>query len=135
VVQKDQTFTINLNSKPAPNSLIGLSDFKIVPNIKDDGQAKFVPPGRLVANREVILLIDLKAESKGATVDTIKQLKLGVRNDETYEEYLRVLPEPRALLTGEFLDFPRSFYAALPARARRHRINSTGRGRGSGISP
>lgn len=115
VVQKNQEITINFASRPAANALIGLSAFKIAPNTKDDGQNKLVPPGRLVANREVVLLIDLKAQSTGATVEDIRQLKLAVRNDETYEEYLRVLPEPRGILTGDFLTFASRFYAALPA--------------------
>ncbi len=116
LVQVNQEVTINLSSRPAGNTPIELTAFKIAPNIKDEiGQSKLVPPGKLVADKEVILLINLQ-ETSGAPVAGIKQLKLGVRNDETYEEYLRVFPEVRTILMGgPFENFASTFFAALPA--------------------
>jgi len=117
LVQLNQEVTINLSSRPAANTPIELSAFKIAPNTKDDvGQSKLVPPGKLVADREVMLLINL-AESSGAPVANIKQLKLAVRNDETYEEYMRVFPEGRTILSGApaFQNFVTNFFAGLPA--------------------
>jgi pyrrolidone-carboxylate peptidase len=117
LVQPNQEFTLNLSSRPAANTPIELATFKIAPNTKDEvGQSRLVPPGRLVADREVMLLIDL-TESSGAPVSNIKQLKLVVRNDETYEEYVRVFPEARAIVSGaaSFQNFVTDFFGGLPA--------------------
>ncbi|HEX4963729.1 MAG TPA: IPT/TIG domain-containing protein [Thermoanaerobaculia bacterium] len=119
LVQTNQEITINVPARPAANALIELVSpavaFKIAPYIRDEvSQNKLVPPGELVAGRQVMLLIDLQ-ETSGAPVANIKQLKVAVRNDETFEEYLRVFPETRALLTGDFQAFAKSFYDALPA--------------------
>lgn len=116
LVQVNQEVTITLNSRPAGNTLIELSPFKIAPNIKDDiSIQKLVPPGKLVGDREIMLLIDMQ-ESSGAPVAPIKQLRLVVRNDETYEEYLRVLPQVRTILSGTPFDaFPANFMGGLPA--------------------
>jgi pyrrolidone-carboxylate peptidase len=117
LVQLNQEFTLNLSSRPAANTPIELATFKIAPNTKDEvGQSRLVPPGRLVADREVMLLIEL-AESSGAPVSNIKQLKLVVRNDETYEEYVRVFPEARAIVNGAaaFQNFVTDFLGRLPA--------------------
>lgn len=119
LVFQDQEVTVNIQSRPAANAPIELKTsatvgFMIAPNIRDAiGLNKLVPPGKFVTGKDVMLLIKLE-ESSPATVAPIKQLKLAVRNDETYEEYLRVFPETQGLLTGDFLDFPRSFYDALP---------------------
>jgi transcriptional regulator with XRE-family HTH domain/pyrrolidone-carboxylate peptidase len=123
LVQQNQSVTINFQSRPAPNELIPLKDstsnaeLTIAPNIRDEGAGHLVPPGKLVADRQVMLLIDLKAETVSVNVDVrdIKQLKLAVRNDETFEEYLRVFPDVRTILTGDFRDFPKGFYGRLPA--------------------
>jgi len=116
LVQVNQEVTITLNSRPAGNALIELPAFKIAPNIKDEiSQQKLVPPGKLVGDKEVMLLIDMQ-ESSGAPVVPIKQLRLVVRNDETYEEYLRVFPQVRTILSGTpFEPFPANFMSGLPA--------------------
>ena len=115
LVQVDQEITLSVPSRPPGNKLHELSTFKIAPNIKDDlAQQKLVPPGKLVADREVMLLINLQ-ESSGAPAAAIKQLKLVVRNDETYEEYLRVFPQIRTILSGTpFEQFPANFMSGLP---------------------
>lgn len=115
LVTLNQEVTITLNSRPSGNALIELPAFKIAPNIKDEvSQQKLVPPGRLVGDKEVMLLINMQ-ESSGAPVASIKQLKLVVRNDETYEEYLRVFPQVRTILSGTpFEQFPAAFMGGLP---------------------
>jgi DNA-binding XRE family transcriptional regulator/pyrrolidone-carboxylate peptidase len=113
--QPGQEITIRLTSRPSPNTPIELTSFKIVPNNREElAQSKLVPPGKLVAARQVMLLVDME-ETSGAQVADIRQLKMAVSNDETYEEYLRVFSETRALVTGAFQNFARDFFAALPA--------------------
>jgi transcriptional regulator with XRE-family HTH domain/pyrrolidone-carboxylate peptidase len=122
MVQPNQSVTINFQSKPAPGELVPLKDsnsnaeLTIAPNIRDEGAGHLVPPGKLVADRQVMLLIDLDAETVNVNVSVrdIKQLKLAVRNDETFEEYLRVFPDVRTILTGDFRDFAKGFYGRLP---------------------
>lgn len=112
----NQEVTITLASRPSGSIPIELPGLTIAPNTREEtGQNKLVPPGQGVANKEVVLLLNLQ-ETSGAPVAPIKQLKLGVRNDETYEEYVRVFKEVRTIMTGNPLEhFARDFFASLPA--------------------
>lgn len=110
-----QEVTISVPSRPSGNTPFELAALKIIPNNKEEtATAKLVPPGQNVGNKEVVLLINLQ-ETSGASVASIKQLKLGVRNDETYEEYVRVFKEVRSILVGPFASFANTLLASLPA--------------------
>ena len=82
-----------------PSWLRPIAELPIPANIRDEGAGHLVPPGKLVADRQVMLLVDLKAETENVNVNVrdIKQFKLAVRNDETFEEYLRVFPDVRTI--------------------------------------
>lgn len=123
-VANRQRVEVEIASRPGANELIELKDtntqtpreFKIAPHIRQESSTHLVPPGKLVANRQVMLFVNLKATSdRGTDVETIKQLKMAVRNDETYEEYLRVFPDTRALVTGSYASFVKTFFNTLPA--------------------
>lgn len=111
---------------PGPDELFVLMDssspakpLSVIPNNKEDATtspSKLVPPGVKVADRHVLLSVELTATPSRGNVRRIKTLRLAVSNDETFEEYLRVFKEVQKILTdagATFSDFAKNFYNAL----------------------
>jgi transcriptional regulator with XRE-family HTH domain/pyrrolidone-carboxylate peptidase len=83
----------------------GTTTFAIVPNnVEADvpsGQVpKLVPPGFNFTNRHVVLSVELEVQSSANVIMNKRKLDMAVRNDETYEEYLRVTKDVVTILGG-----------------------------------
>lgn len=122
------TVVINRNSVPGPDVLLKVSNLDLKANNVEvfgsitpttTGITKFVPPGNLVADRDVKLTIKFSVSGNNAPVSlAVSELLLPVTNDETFEEYLRVFYQTTEILNGPgsdttFRECAEKFYAAL----------------------
>jgi hypothetical protein len=126
LVEQSRQFTLTLDPVPPAgqlieigNSIVGSTDgLLIIPNNKEaTGQpVRLVPPGQKVADRYVLLTVELKVESGDAQLSTPQSvLGAAVTNEETFEEYLRVFKEPQGLLAAstKLSGFADGFYRKL----------------------
>lgn len=134
LVQTNQQISLTLDSRPNSNELVEISGFSIAPNQVEDGPAapqaltKLVPPGPRVANRDVIVRINLSpVTANGGQNVSLRRTELNstVRNEETYEEYFRVFQETRKVMVesgalnatgGKLRDFGRQFHDKLKSQ-------------------
>lgn len=126
LIESNRQGRVTLDRVPGPDELFVVMDssapatpLSVIPNNKEDATAsppKLVPPGVKVADRHVLLSVELTATPSRGNVRRIRTLRLAVSNDETFEEYLRVFKEVQKILTdagATFSDFAKNFYNAL----------------------
>lgn len=131
LIAVNQEGTVTLNAKPTnpdelfvvtvPSNVPGQSalPLTVIPNHKEDfstSPRKLVPPGFKVADRHVLLSISLEGRSNGPNVRRMRTLRTVVRNEENFEEYLRVFEEVRDILTAagtDFVQWASNFYTTL----------------------
>lgn len=131
LITVNQEGTITLNAKPAnPDELFVVTvpsnvpgqpalPLTVIPNHKEDfstSPRKLVPPGFKVADRHVLLSIALEGHSNGPSVRRMRTLRTVVRNEENFEEYLRVFKEVQDILTAagtHFVEWAGEFYMTL----------------------
>ncbi|HEV2963753.1 MAG TPA: IPT/TIG domain-containing protein [Candidatus Angelobacter sp.] len=125
LVKENQTGTITVNSMPASTDLFEVTGLAITPNNKEEAATatasptKFVPPGPSVTGAQTQISIDLKVTANGGAPVAVTRSVLGltVRNDESYEEYLRVFDEAQRILSGTSLEgFAQAFYGELVSK-------------------
>lgn len=121
LAHKTQTATLKLTTRPNPNDLIEVPGLTCHPN-NDEDTGKLVPPGSNVGNKDVMLSATVTVKSDKATVSQpTTELRLAVRNDETFEEYMRVFSEVKSLMAGtnstltKMRTFAETFYNELTA--------------------
>jgi pyrrolidone-carboxylate peptidase len=124
------TASLTINTRPSPNDLIKVGNITIKPNVKEEDVAGSTPKKLVAPGKNVILkngkgtnflltipITCVPASGSGATVSFPKpELNLAIRNDETFEEYLRVFKQVQPLITGAgtyFNDFARGLYKTL----------------------
>lgn len=125
LAQDNQQVMFKILNRPDPTKWTEIFGLDIMPNQAEDAAlTKLVPPGKLVGNRDVVLTVSLGVTSaSGARVVIARpNLNLTVRNDETFEEYMRVFKDVRTILAGtdatltKLREFAANFYKELNTR-------------------
>lgn len=116
------TFDLVITSNILLDVLFEVPNLKILPNVKEESGTprKLVPQGKNVTGKNLLLNIPLTcvlSDPSIASISLVKPaLKAVVRNDETFEEYLRVFRQVQPILDGAgtyFKNFAETLFNAL----------------------